>query len=168
MIKLVLFQGHKDGSTALYQVPHLVQYLVHRPALVTPRYQRYGTVSAMPVAPLADFDVGVVAGSGQVSESLPKPLQRRGCLATWCCGGRYLNIPPFGRAWEGFHHCNRYGVLLLAPLTPASLDPSAANPCSPPLAAGFCHFGVFCFWLCYSVQFLSFFLSYCCTCAVCE
>lgn len=64
-------------------------------------------------------------------------------------------------------HCNRYRVLLLAPLTLASLDPSAANPCSPPLAAGFCRFGVFCFWLCYSVQLLSFFLPYCCTCAVC-
>ena len=53
-------------DTLTDQPAHLVQYLLHRPALVMPRNKRYRAVGTVAVAAFGNLYVGIVAGRRQV------------------------------------------------------------------------------------------------------
>ena len=57
----------KLPGTLTHQIAHLIEYLIHRTALMPTRNQRDGTIGTMTVATLADLDIGIMARRGDVA-----------------------------------------------------------------------------------------------------
>ena len=120
VIGRVLRDDHQFAHAAGGQPPRFVEHLLHRHRDVRPADERNGAVTALPVAPLADFEVGVVTRRRE------PPL--RGQIRPPLAAQRPHDALPVLHA-EELVHLGQFGAQLVGiPLRKTSHDEQPVDP----------------------------------------